>query len=60
MQRRLGVNNQKENAILLNKLKSNFFVIPTSALVAIMASSLQPKEVSIIVFQSSYLSLVIE
>lgn len=59
MQRRLGVNNQKENAILLNKLKSNFFVIPTSALVAIMASSLQPKEVSIIVFQSSYLSLVI-
>ena len=59
MQRRLGVNNQKENAILLNKLKSNFFVIPTSALVAIMAFSLQPKEVSIIVFQSSYLSLVI-
>ena len=59
MQRRLGVNNQMENAILLNKLKSNFFVIPTSALVAIMASSLQPKEVSIIVFQSSYLSLVI-
>ena len=59
MQRRLGVNNQKENAILLNKLKSNFFVIPTSALVAIMASSLQPKEVSIMVFQSSYLSLVI-
>ena len=41
MQRRLGVNNQKENAILLNKLKSNFFVIPTSALVAIMAFSLR-------------------